>query len=136
ALAPGISGPGLELNELHIEPMTIEHRSAQFDLTLMAFDEADGLAFSFLYKSDLFDASTITRLASYFERLLREIVAYPERPVSTLSLLGQSEQHELLALWNADPPEVVDDACLHQIFEAQAARTPEVIAVVFEAEQL
>jgi len=128
--------PGFELNELHIEPMTIENRSAQFDLTLMAFDEADGLAFSFLYKTDLFDASTIARLASYLERLLQEIVAHPELPVSTLPLLGQSEQQQLLALWNVEPPEVFDDVCLHQLFEAQAARTPEAVAVSFEGELL
>jgi amino acid adenylation domain-containing protein/FkbM family methyltransferase len=136
AFAPSIAGPDLALNELHIEPMTIEHRSAQFELTLMAFDEADGLTFSFLYKSDLFDASTITRMAGHFERLLREIVADSERPISTLPLLGQSEQHQLLARWGVGPTEVFDDACLHQLFEAQAARTPDAVAVIFEGELL
>src|SRR5271163_706996 len=46
------------------------------------------------------------------------------------------ERHEIVALWNATEAEYPHDKCLHELFEVQAARTPEAIAVVYDGAQL
>src|SRR5271155_187057 len=46
------------------------------------------------------------------------------------------ERHEIVALWNATEAEYPQDKCVHELFEAQAARTPEAIAVVYDGARL
>jgi amino acid adenylation domain-containing protein/non-ribosomal peptide synthase protein (TIGR01720 family) len=84
------------------------------------------------YKTDLFDASTINRMASHFQVLLEGIVADPDQKISLLPILTESERDELLGDWNQTHRDYDLDLCLHQVFEAQVERSPDAIAVRFE----
>lgn len=88
------------------------------------------------YSTDLFDAATIRRMLDHFEVLLEGIVADPDQRLSTLGLLTEAERHRLLSEWNDTAIDYVNDRCIHKLFEAQAALTPELVAVVFEQEQI
>ncbi|NND90000.1 MAG: amino acid adenylation domain-containing protein, partial [Granulosicoccus sp.] len=77
---------------------------------------------------DLFEASTIERMAVNFECLLAGIVAEPGCRVSHLPLLSDVERQLLLTEWNTSPDQT-DERCIHTLFEAQVERTPEAIAV-------
>jgi len=90
----------------------------------------------FSYRSRFADA-TITRLLHHYRTLLEEMVGDPRRRLRDLRLLTAAERRQLLVGWSAaraDRPS--RDRCIHELFEAQAERTPEAVAVVYEGEAL
>ena len=87
------------------------------------------------YNTNLFDADTIRRRMAEFETLLAGIVANPDQSIAKLPLLPEAEQ-QLLTAWNRTEAAYPQDKCIHQLFEAQVARSPSAVAVVFEDQQL
>jgi aspartate racemase len=114
---------GWDLNQLDLEIGT-----AKFDLDLELDDRPDGLFGRFVYSTDLFDASTMERMAGHFQTMLEAIVADPEQKISRLPMLTAAEK-QLLTDWNCTDAEFPRDLCMHQLVEAQAARTSGAIAV-------
>jgi amino acid adenylation domain-containing protein len=107
-----------------------------FDLTLFLEEKANGLQILFEYNIDLFQADTIQRMMGHFETLLQGIIANPEQPIGQLPLLTAAERHQLLVEWNDTTKDYPQDKCIHQLFEAQVALTPDAVAVVLEDECL
>ncbi|WP_315705401.1 MULTISPECIES: non-ribosomal peptide synthetase [unclassified Bradyrhizobium] len=126
----------VELPALTLRMLSGEHRTSLFDLTLFMRETDAGLIGTFEYASDLFDRTTIERLADHFARLLEGIVATPDARLSALPLLSEVEHHRLVVEWNATAANDPSDKCLHQLFEAQAGRTPDAIALVDDDRQL
>ncbi len=87
------------------------------------------------YVQRRFDTVTISRMLGHVRTLLEGIAADPPRRVSELPLLTEEEQ-QLTAEWNATSAEYPRTRCIHQLFEVQADRTPDAIAVVFGKQQL
>src|SRR5258706_4844709 len=76
-------------------------------------------------------------MARHFGGLLEGIAAAdPEQRIGELPLLTEAERHQLLVEWNDTATDYPRDRCIHELFEAQVARTPEAVAVVFEGQQL
>jgi amino acid adenylation domain-containing protein len=123
--------PGLSITSLGLESFTTTD-----DLLLSMEESEDGLAGGLTYNSTLFDASTIKRMVEHFQALLESIVTNPQQPVAQLPMLSAAERHQLLVEWNDTDAEYPLEQCFPQLFEQQAARTPEAIAVVFENQQL
>jgi len=109
---------------------------ARFDLEVHLREEAERLRGSFVYNTDLFDAATIERMAGHYQMILEGIVADPDQRLSELPLLTDAERHQLLVEWNDTSTDYPRDKCIHELFEEQAERTPDAIAVVFEEQQL
>jgi amino acid adenylation domain-containing protein len=126
----------LELPALRLSRIGSGHVTTKFDLSLFVREVASRLQGYVEYATDLFDGSTIARLVGHFERLLAGIVADPSLRLSELPLLGDAERHRLLVEWNATAKDYPADKCLHELFSAQAAKTPEAVAVVYEERQL
>ena len=99
------------------------------DLQLRLCNRLDGLAAHLIYSTDLFDAATMVRMAGHFRKLIESIIANPEQHVSRLSLLTDEERQQLLIEWNDTRMDYARDRCVHQLFETQAARTPNDTAV-------
>ena len=53
-----------------------------------------------------------------------------------LPLLTGAERNQLLIEWNRTESPYPKDKCIHRLFEAQAERTPDAVAVVFEDQRL
>jgi amino acid adenylation domain-containing protein len=128
--------PALEVAGLHICPMEIHTGTAKFDLTLEMTKVPEGLRGAFEYSTDLFDEETVVRMARHYRTLLEGIAAHPEARLSDLPMLTETERHQVLVEWNATEAGYPQDRCIHQLFEAQAERTPEAVAVIFEERQL
>ena len=126
----------LALEGLAASRVPLAGHSAKFDLALSLDESADGLQASWEYASDLFEATTIERMAGHFQVLLEAIAANPEQRIGELPLLTAPERHQLLVHWNDTATDYPKDHCIHQLCEEQAARTPEAVAVVFEDQQL
>jgi amino acid adenylation domain-containing protein len=126
-----LSLPGLTLSLLELDGGT-----SKFDLTLSLSEGTQGgLHGTISYDTSVFEPSTILRLSAHLTRVLDAQVETPELRVSELGLVTDSERHSLLVEWN-DTAEPNPGGCLHELFEAQVARTPDAVAVVFEDEQL
>ncbi len=107
-----------------------------FKLKLMAVRGEAGLTLEFHYDAARFAQASIERIAGYFQTLLAAAVAAPETVVSRLPLLPESERQQLLVEWNQTAAAYPQDRCLHQLFEAQATRTPDRLALVSGEQQL
>ena len=105
------------------------------DLHLQMVGRSEAFAAAFTYATDLFDATTIRRMAAHFEQLLEGIVDNPEESISRLPLLTDAERRQLLVEWSNTGTDYPREACIHQLFETQAARTPDAVAVAFENTQ-
>ena len=78
-----------------------------------------------VFRRDLFDQTTMARLAGHFCTLLRGLVEAPSRRLSALPLLSAAERHQVAVEWNATAAPYAADRCLHELFAEQAARRPE-----------
>jgi amino acid adenylation domain-containing protein len=125
----------IALPGLRMELLDVERAAARFDLTLELFDTVDGLHGSLEYNTALFERETIRRMIGHLRMVLEQVVAAPDRRIGDLVLLTADER-EQLAAWNATTAAYPRDQCLHMLIEAQVERTPEAIAVSFEAQQL
>ncbi|HJX28825.1 MAG TPA: amino acid adenylation domain-containing protein, partial [Thermoanaerobaculia bacterium] len=119
----------IELPGLTLTPLEIDSRSANFDLNLQLTETPAGIAGWLEYRTDLFDAPTIDRMASHLRNLLAGAVAEPERRLSRLPMLAPGERFQLLAEWNDTRAPFPEDVTLHGLFAARAARTPDALAV-------
>jgi amino acid adenylation domain-containing protein len=125
--------PVAEIAGLSLAPMEVAGKTAKFDLMLQLWEQPHGLAGFLEYNTDLFDAATVLRFGDHFATLLAGAVGHPERPLSALVSLGPGARHQIVAEWNdtADS-RLAPGACLHDLFRAQAGRTPDAVALSWE----
>ena len=126
----------LELPGLTVTPEALEHTVSKFDLACEMFETPGGLIARVEYSTELFDASTIDRMVRSFTTLLEGIVADPDCPVSVLPLQSEGERRELLIRTNDAQVAYPEDRCIHDLFEEQAARTPDAVALVCRGQTL
>jgi amino acid adenylation domain-containing protein len=119
----------LELPGVELSMTEIETGAAKFELTLVVADRREGLRVTAEYNSDLYEAETIRCLLSRYELLLDAAVADPELRLANLPLLDETERRRLLVEWNQTQRDYPLDQPLHAWFAAQAAETPNRIAV-------
>jgi len=124
-------GGALELPGITLRSLSVDSRTAKCDLTFYLTEAEPGLYATLEYNTDLFDAATIKRMLGHFQVLLEGIVANPDQRLADLPLLTDAERQQLLTGWNATEAVYPEELCVHQLFEAQVARTPDAEAVVF-----
>jgi amino acid adenylation domain-containing protein len=128
------SGSGLA--GLRMEGVGAEMETAKVDLSLTAIPHDGGVHGVLEYSTDLFDRSTIRRMLGHLERVLEQAAANADLRLSQLELLGEAERALVLEEWNRTAAGVPADRCIHELFETQAAGTPDAEAVAFEGERL
>jgi amino acid adenylation domain-containing protein len=119
----------IELSHLSLEELDFNSGLAKFDLTLEVI-EADGFLCTLEYSTDLFNSSTIDRMARHFENLLRSIVLNPDIPVADLEMIDRDEVERVLVEWNDTKRPYRRDATIHLLFEEQANCTPNHVALI------
>ncbi|MEV5988020.1 amino acid adenylation domain-containing protein [Streptomyces sp. NPDC052051] len=123
--------PTLRVAGLEFSRVTVRSRTARFDLELQLVEDEGGLSGLFEYNSDLFDETTVARLADHLCRLAREAAADPDRPIGALPLLGEEERRSLAAP-GADTRRTWPEGDLaHLRFARRARETPTAEAVRF-----
>ena len=135
---------------LSLEPFVIPQQEGQYDLSLDLMETTASIFGILRYDADLFEATTIHRIASHFHNLLVAIIEDSDQAIALLPMLTEVEQQKLLVrnITHKDfeqaeehPPLKTESTpyfsgCLHQLFEAQVERSPDAVAAVFEQEQL
>ena len=126
---------GSDAAGLKLEEFDFDDGVARLDLALEILQIPIGLKCRFRFSTDLFDRSTIERLVNHFETVLHAIASNPNQRISALPVLTEAERNQILIEWN-DTTLAEDAQCIPQLFEAQAALTPDATAATFESEQL
>lgn len=126
----------LELPGLELEAVSIPLEAAKFDLGLSMMERKHIISGALQYRTDLFRSTTIDRMLGHFQELLNGVVANPDLRLSQLPLLTDIERRQILEDWKGPQVAKVQDEFTHELFEAQAMRTPFAPAVVYEGEQL
>jgi amino acid adenylation domain-containing protein/thioester reductase-like protein len=127
SVAPVASKCGLVFTTVALDsPIT------EVDVWLRVRSSAQGLSATLVCNGDLFDVSTVERMMSHFQALVGGIFEDPNRRLWSLPLLGESERRQLLVDWNDTRTDYPRDACIHELFQAQASQAPEAIAAVFD----
>ncbi len=118
--------PGISLQQLPTESGV-----STFDLTWSITSRGLG---EIEYNTDLFEEHTIRQLLTHWQVLLEQIVADPQQHLLAIPLLTPTEREQVLIDWNATDQEytrhTTNALCMHQIFERQARRTPDAVAIV------
>lgn len=109
--------------------------TSQVDLLLDMHEGSEYVTGVFQYNPDLFERSTILRMADHFQHLLEAIAAEPEQRLSELPMLRANET-QALAAWNETKTAYQTDVCVHQLFEAQVEATPDAVAAEFRGDLL
>ncbi|HEX8903334.1 MAG TPA: AMP-binding protein, partial [Longimicrobiaceae bacterium] len=130
------AGQGSGIAGLRLEPFRGEIRTVRFDLELDLHEVGEELVGSLRFRTDLFDATTVERMAAQYQALLGAVCAAPEERLSRLAILPDEEVRTLLAYGSGPAREDTGGVPVHLLFAAQAARMPEAAAILFEGESL
>ncbi|HEX8363580.1 MAG TPA: amino acid adenylation domain-containing protein, partial [Longimicrobium sp.] len=105
--------------------------TAKFDLSLTLHEAGDRIVGGLEYATALYDAATIERYLGYLHRVLEAMAVDEMQSVARLPLLPAAERHQVIGTFNATAAEFPADTSVHALFEAQAERTPDAIALVY-----
>lgn len=126
----------METLGLTAKHLDIDNGASRFDMTLAMTETDQGYEVDIEFPTDLYRRERIERMTKHLENILESIVVDPTQRLSDLPLLSENERHQLLSEWNATAAEYPSDRCIHELFEAQAAQTPDAVAVLFENDRL
>jgi amino acid adenylation domain-containing protein len=132
---PAGAGGGSLLRGVNVTPIHTPGDEVKYDLGLTIGEEGDRFAGAFSYSSDLFDRTTVERLAGWLEVWLDGLADLGREPghrLSEVPLLAGPERHQVLREWNdtaAAPPPA---STVHGLFERQTAAGPGRPALLFE----
>jgi amino acid adenylation domain-containing protein len=128
--------PEARLPGLEITPLAAELGLAKFDLTLALAEVGDRLLGQLEYRTDLWDKDTIEHLAEHLQALLQGVAVNPDVALGHLPVLPPSEEHQVVADFNATARDYGPPACLHQLIAKQLGRNGQAVAVSYEGEVL
>ncbi|MFJ1749547.1 amino acid adenylation domain-containing protein [Streptomyces sp. NPDC088116] len=141
-----LNGPdtGLSLPGLTVSAEPLDAEVVKLDLLLNLQERRGpgggpaGITGMAQYNAGLFSHEAVELLMERWVRLLRAVVADPGRPLSRLDLLAPGERDRLLTEWSGSGrrPEAESPAPVPVLFEAQAARTPDAVAVEHQGNAL
>ncbi|HEY1303132.1 MAG TPA: MupA/Atu3671 family FMN-dependent luciferase-like monooxygenase [Vicinamibacterales bacterium] len=113
------------------------HVREKTNYALMVYAVADPeLRLKIGYDRRRFDGETVRRMLDHLATLLEGMAANPDGRVVDLPLLTRSEQHQILVAWNETASDYPRQSCIHQLIEAQVARTPDAPAVCIGGQEL
>ncbi|MEU9191422.1 amino acid adenylation domain-containing protein, partial [Streptomyces sp. NPDC048484] len=132
----------LDLPGIDTEPLPTGEPAAKFDLSFTLAEtfhtntstssgnRPAGLHGGIDYALDLFDRGTVETLAERFVRVLDTVTKEPHQHINAIEVLDPAERKRVLVEWN-DTAQKVPAATLPELFQAQAARTPDATALIF-----
>jgi len=126
----------LRLPGLALRSFAVAERMAKFDLHVSLVESRGRLEAMVEYNRDLFDATTVRRLLGHYRSLMAAVAADPGCDLRDLPLLTAAQRHHVAREWNDTTSRYPRDEPLHRLFAAQAARTPDAVAVEHGAVQL
>lgn len=126
----------VRMRDLELTFEEVETGIAKVDLALELTTVGEGLSGWFEYRADLFAPWRMERLRDHFLTLLASIVENPQAAIWALNLLADGEREALIAQGRGEQRDYPLDQTIHCLFEQQADRTPERLALIHRGETL
>ncbi|HEU4886043.1 MAG TPA: amino acid adenylation domain-containing protein, partial [Longimicrobium sp.] len=122
--------PGKGVRDIHAQERT------NYPVALAVNDLGDAFSLSAQVAAPA-DPERVCRLMhTALERLVEALEVAPGRAIGSVDVLPEAERRVVVEEWNRTEAEVPRDVCVHELFEAQAARTPDAVALVYEDEEV
>ncbi|MCL2163373.1 MAG: amino acid adenylation domain-containing protein [Oscillospiraceae bacterium] len=126
----------LEIEGLKFSGYEIRQAPAKFDLTFMAKEAGDEIVFDLQYCSALFKRGAIERMSEHLRNLLKAITEDKTARISDIGVLSEEERNKVLYEFNNTHSEYPRDKTIHRLFEEQAAKNPDNIALIYNNESM
>lgn len=121
---------------LGVHPIGSPTTTSKFDLLLSLEQSAGRIVGGIEYAAALFNRDTVERwgvyLACALDNLAAALEEAPSRSIDSLDMLPAAEREQVLVRWNATASDYPRDHCIQDLFKAQAARTPDATALLYE----
>ncbi|HEX3045918.1 MAG TPA: amino acid adenylation domain-containing protein [Bacillota bacterium] len=124
--------PALKITGLTFEPYEFEIGMSKYDISLIVYEKADGVAIDIEYCTRLFKESTIRKYAEHLTNIMKSIVRNPDQTLAVIDFLSETEKKQILVDFNNTGADYEKDRSVIDRFEEQVAKTPDQIAVIFE----
>ena len=131
----GLKLEGLEIGDLEWEE-NHEGGVAKFDLSLTLIEKEEGLEVDLNYNLDLYEEKTARQMTESLCRLIEAVAENGDLRLSEIPLLSEAERVRIIEEWNATEREYPIERRVHQLFEEQAARSPEAPAVIHKSSRV
>ena len=127
-----VNSPHFENKEIHIAQYQFDSDISKFDISLEITDMAGEFSFTIEYCTDLFKHDTIQRMGEHYLNILKSVTDSVEIKISEIEMLTSYEKNMILHVFNDTSVNFQREKTIHQLFEEQAEKTPDAIAIVFE----
>ncbi len=115
---------------------SFEYRGqTNFPLALIAYG-GEELLLRIEFDSNRFDQQMMARMLGNLCHLLEQMACNLDAPVGTLPYVTPEETQELVIHWNRTQRDYPTGVCLHELFEQQAARSPDAVALIYDEQEL
>jgi amino acid adenylation domain-containing protein len=114
-----------------VQPLERTNYSLTLQVTV-----SERLSFRLISDSERFEAAAVEHLMDHLVRLLNGIITNPQARLSSLSLLDDAERNQAVSRFNDTAASYPQNALLHALFAAQAARAPDAVALRFAEKAL
>ncbi|HEX6909034.1 MAG TPA: condensation domain-containing protein, partial [Longimicrobium sp.] len=135
-LHEGRGASGATLDGVQVQGLDVGTDTVKYDLSLALTTTERGLEGVLAFAADLWQPATVRRMTEQLARILEQVANDADLPLSRLRLIGDAERTQVVETWNRPPAAYPAERCIHELFEAQAARTPDMPAVTFAGETL
>ncbi|MBS7256337.1 non-ribosomal peptide synthetase [Flavobacterium branchiicola] len=125
-----------ELSELKIENYPFNSNASQFDLSYAFTENNEGLLLNIQYNTDVYDSFLIERMFSHFEILMTEAIKFPNQNIEEIIYITPQENNLVTEKFNDTKVDYPKKKTIVDLFEEQAALTPNHLAVVFENQKI
>jgi amino acid adenylation domain-containing protein len=123
--------PNTEEDESHTKEFPdFEYNTSKFDMTFFIYEKGDDVYFHLEYYTGIFKEETIKRLVSHFKNVIKAAIEEPAVKLKDIDIISLEEKTQLLYEFNDTAKTFPEDKTIHQLFEEQAERTPDYIALV------
>ena len=117
-------------------PVEVHNGTSKFDISFWAYELPTGIRIVAEYNTNLFYPETVDAMLGHYATMLEAAVKDSSLPVHMLPILRGDEKQKVLRDWNDTVVDYPKDRCVHQLFEEQATKTPDTIALVYQEQSL
>ncbi len=120
----------MEIAQLKVTPYRYERTTAKFDMIFHIIETEGQLNFKLEYSTALFKPESIGRFINYFKTIVNVIIQDPGQRISNIAIISEEEKREILLNFNDTETVYPRDKTIHELFEEQAERVGDKIALV------
>jgi len=125
-----------EIESTELSGYDAETRSSKFDISFLSFESHEEVEFLVEYSTELFTKDTIKRLCSHYLEVTKSICEDYEKKIFEIVMLTEKEKHQLLVEFNSAKSDYVADKTLQEIFEEQAEKNSNKVALIYNDETM